>query len=125
MHFWVTSLGFLVLFGWTRAQSPDPSEQESRAGQKIFEVQCLSCHARDCKGKAVRTGRFALGGVVSAPDLTTGDWSYGSGQLDSQKLVAMGKGKMPPFEKKLSEDEIRDVVRYMRRLCGVDAEKTP
>ena len=32
-------------------------------------------------------------------------------------ITAKGKNKMPSFEKKLTEAEVKDVIAYMRSLC--------
>jgi mono/diheme cytochrome c family protein len=39
-------------------------------------------------------------------------------QSDDELVAVIGKGKnrMPPFDRKLSKDQIRDVVKYIRSL---------
>ena len=122
---WLRSLILISFFGGVQSQPGDVPIKGSPGGGGIYRVQCLSCHARDCKGKAVRTGRFALGGTSSAPDLTAGIWKYGSELTDIQKIVTVGKGRMPAFGKKLTEKDIRDVAEYFRYLCGVKSGKDP
>ncbi len=78
-------------------------------GQKIFEEQCVGCHGPD--GHA----QTEMGKKVKAADLTS---SAVQQQSDSQleKVIKDGKDKMPSFDQKLSDDEIRSVLAYIRRI---------
>ena len=108
-----------------QAQEDDVLVKEIPRGKKLFQIQCFSCHGRDCKGKAVRTGRFALGGTLSAPDLTTGPWKYGSQLKDIQQVVTEGRGPMPAFRKRLTAENIRDVSEYFLSLRDAGSRKSP
>jgi len=78
-------------------------------GQDIFQEQCVGCHGPD--GHA----QTDMGKKVGAADLT----SRAVQQLsDSQiaKVVKNGKKKMPSFDEKLSDDDIKSVIAYVRQL---------
>ena len=122
---WLRLLISILFFSVIQSQPGNVSIQEIPKGGKLFRAQCFSCHGSDCKGKAVRTGRFALGGTISAPDLTTGPWKYGSQLIDIQRVVTEGRGKMPAFGKKITEENIRDVSGFFRYLCDAGSRKNP
>lgn len=70
----------------------------------IFGNRCSSCH-----------GASAQGGV--GPQLAGGRVAAKFPDIEQQvALVRDGKGGMPSFARKLTEDEIRAVVRYTRTL---------
>lgn len=98
-------------------------------GTDVFARHCAACHGADGKGNR----------QVGAPDLTDGDWLYGSGQVaeieeitlhgirsgdprgwDQASMPAYGRARpytreqIPP----LSPGEIASVVRYLRSLHG-------
>jgi cytochrome c6 len=79
-------------------------------GQKIFQDKCVGCHGTD--GRA----QTDMGKKVSAADLTSGAVQH---QSDSQlaTIVKDGKSKMPSFDQKLSDAEVRSVIAYIRRIA--------
>ena len=96
------AIGFVVVFaGPSRAQS---------AGEKLYKSKCVACHGADGKGDT------PTGKKLGARDL-------GSTEVQSQSdaqlidLVTKGKGKMPAYGKTLKDDEIKDLVGYVRDLA--------
>ena len=79
-------------------------------GEALFQEQCIACHGSD--GRA----QTEIGKKLGAADLTSDAIRQ---QSDSQlaKVVKDGKGKMPAFDQKLKDDEIRDVITYIRQLA--------
>ncbi len=77
----------------------------------IFDAQCAKCHGRD--GRA----RTARGRRAHARDMTGASWQD---EVTDERLfnsINKGRGKnMPAYGKKLSENEIDALVRYVRRL---------
>lgn len=71
------------------------------AGRRIFETNCAKCH-----GTAGNKGRFG------AEDLTISKL-----QMEAvRKIIQNGKSIMPAWEKRLSSDEIDQVIRYIFTL---------
>lgn len=78
-------------------------------GSAIFQEQCIGCHGPD--GHAATD----MGKKVQAADLT----SEAVQQLsDAQlaKVVKTGQKKMPSFDGKLSDNEIKEVIAHVRQL---------
>lgn len=70
----------------------------------VFEKKCATCHGKDGKGQT------KMGEKMGVKDLT----KLTVGAADIEKTVADGKGKMPAFKGKLSDDEIKAVAAYIK-----------
>ena len=81
------------------------------AGQKVFQRDCQSCHGRD------GTGNPQLEKVlqVTIPPVTAAALAQ-KNDPEMLHIIAEGKGKMPGFAKKLSDEEQRQVLSYMKTL---------
>lgn len=91
-----------LLIGPARAQD---------AGEKLYKAKCASCHGADgagasAAGKATKARDFHSDEVKKETD---GDWT---------QIIVKGKNKMPAYDKKLTDAEIKDVVAYIRTLSG-------
>ena len=78
-------------------------------GAAVFTGKCAMCHG---KGGAGDTG---MGKSMGLKDLGSADVQKAS-DADLAKLIADGKGKMPAYKGKLSDDEIKNVVTFIRTL---------
>ena len=78
-------------------------------GAAVFAGKCAMCHG---KGGAGDTG---MGKSMKLRDLASADVQKQS-DADLTKIVADGKGKMPAYKGKLSDDEIKGVVAFIRSL---------
>ena len=85
------------------------AQKNQRRGEDIFQEKCVGCHGPD--GRA----QTDIGKALQAADLTSDAIQQKS---DSQlsKSVRGGKGKMPAFENKLADDEIKAVVAHVKQL---------
>lgn len=98
----VTSLAvLLVLFGSAFVQA--------QSGETVFKKNCVMCHGAD------GTGKTKMGQKLGAADLTSSDVQSLSDEALTQ-TVHNGRGKMPAFGTTLSDDEIQQVVKYVRTL---------
>lgn len=88
----ISSLGF--------AQDP---------GAAVFKKNCVMCHGVDGAGKT------KMGLKLGAADLSSNDIQALSDEAIAQ-TVRNGKGKMPPFAKTVTDDEITQVVKHVRAL---------
>jgi mono/diheme cytochrome c family protein len=88
------------------------AETLRRAGG-IFNTNCIPCHGHDGRGTLVRPA------MPPIPDFTSRGWqtSRSSSQLTSSILE--GKGTlMPPWNGKLTPEQVRDLVLYVRSFGG-------
>ena len=121
--FFVSSV--LVLFSATLIAQPKPwvvpanfktmknpvalGDASTKAGLAVFTKNCASCH-----------GKTGLGDGVKARALKTfpGDFSKAEyqNQTDADHFYKskIGRGEMPKYEGKLSDDDIWNTVNYMR-----------
>jgi mono/diheme cytochrome c family protein len=79
--------------------APQP-KQTAMTGQKLFLKNCAHCHGADASGD-------------EGPDLHSLDWSD---EQIARRIRVGKKGQMTAFAGKLSDDEIRDVIGYLRDL---------
>lgn len=98
----VLSLAF-VLLGATGAgaQSVDDSIEQLEAGEVVYAANCAGCHSLD--GTGSDRGRPLIGIAGQEADRTI---HFAS--------IKDGKGNMPPFGDRLSDDEIDAATSYVR-----------
>lgn len=128
----------VVLLVVASAPAPARAPQESGQGtpakkmsadmtakaKRVYNLDCALCHGATGDGKTDLSKDMSL---------TMSDWSDPkslSGQTDQQlyDIIRKGKGKMPPEDAgRAKDDEIRDVVRYIRTFAkeGTAAPATP
>jgi mono/diheme cytochrome c family protein len=78
-------------------------------GADIYKAKCAKCHGEDGQAHTL-AGRMTKAADLKSPMVT------GSSDADLIGVVTNGKKKMPAFGKKLSEDQIKSVVAYVRSL---------
>jgi mono/diheme cytochrome c family protein len=84
--------------------------QGAGSGEKTYKAKCIGCHGADGSGntpagKATKTSDACSEEAKKKPDA---EWT---------EIMVKGKNKMPAYDKKLTETEIKDVIAYMRSLC--------
>lgn len=79
-------------------------------GAAIYKAKCATCHGADGKGQS------PMGKKMNLRDLGSPDVQK---QTDKQLYdwTAVGKGKMPAYKDKLSDEEIKALVTYMRTFA--------
>ena len=70
-----------------------------------YKAKCAMCHGPDGKGGKMGTRDFASAEVKAETDA----------QLT--EIITKGKGKMPSYDGKLKDTEIKDLVAYIRSLA--------
>src|SRR5215469_8575441 len=70
-----------------------------------YKAKCAMCHGADGKGGKMGTKDFASPEIKSQTDAQLTDG------------ITKGKGKMPAYEGKLKETEIKDLVTFIRSLA--------
>jgi mono/diheme cytochrome c family protein len=100
--FWTVALGQSELI----AQSGDVA-----SGKMLFTKYCIGCHGPDGEG-----GRYKFLRGPDPANLTSPSTRKKSdGEL--LKTIHDGKPNMPPWNTRLSDEEARDVLAYVRTLA--------
>ena len=86
------------------------------SGADTFKSKCVLCHGAD------GTGKTSLGKQLQAADLHSKDIQKKS-DIELHKTVHDGNGNMPPFGEQLSDDEIDQVIKYVRATFGKATKK--
>ena len=81
----------------------------AQSGADVFNSKCAPCHganglAATPAGKALKAASFKSAAAVKASD------------AELMAIVHSGRNKMPSFQGKLSDDQIKSVVTYIRTL---------
>lgn len=87
---------FLQFFAW------DLMANDVFKGREIFMRECMACHGAAGEGKLPGLPNFKEGQALFKTD---------SALID---IVRDGKGVMPSFNGLLSDEDIRNVVAYLR-----------
>ena len=79
------------------------------SGADIYKARCAMCHGDDGKattpaGMAFKAASFNDPAIIKISD------------ADRTDIVKKGKGKMPVFGDKLTDDQIKSVLAYIRTL---------
>ncbi len=108
----VASALFSVACGSDRLPEGDARGGDLAAGRRIFERKCARCHSPSGDGKTVVAGRFPYANLID------GVWrSDGSAEV-IEKQIRQGHDPMPSFQGKLTDEQIRQTVFYVRELTG-------
>lgn len=83
-------------------------------GEAVYQSKCAMCHGKDGKGDT------KAGKLVKTPDLTARPWKHETSLGGIIQLIREGAGKMPKYEDKLSQEEIRAVAEHTRKLAGLE-----
>jgi mono/diheme cytochrome c family protein len=92
-----------LLAGGVIAVCSSPAVAQDAAA--TYKAKCAMCHGADGKGGKMGTRDFASAEV--------------KGETDAQltEIITKGKGKMPSYDGKLKDTEIKDLVTYIRGLA--------
>jgi mono/diheme cytochrome c family protein len=96
----------------TNAQPTAPATDEFAAVKKIYSEKCVRCHKEDGTG-----GETEIDGTkIKAPNFTSDRMKK---EPDSELIETIEKGAtddgMPAFKGKISDDEIKGLVKYIRK----------
>lgn len=107
---WLACLALTLAFGLAGARlghAASPAPQDS--GKATFEDNCSVCHGEDGSGDT------PIGMSLMIPDLRSDDVQKHT-DAELIAIVTNGMDPMPSFKDKLSADEIKGVVAYVRVL---------
>lgn len=92
-------LALLLLLAGQHAQAVNPQR-----GQQIYMQYCAGCHGPRGEGLAPEAPKFQMGERLNQPDIVL------------MQSVKMGKKGMPPFFGVLKDQDIFDVLGFVRTL---------
>jgi cytochrome c6 len=78
-------------------------------GASLYASKCAICHAKNGAGTPAWRAK-------GQPDLSTAEWQKTHSDSEIAIRIRDGKGKMPGFGKKLSDEDIKALVRQVRTL---------
>jgi len=81
----------------------------AQSGADLYKSKCLMCHGVDGlgatpSGKVTKAASFKDPSIVSSPDTAL------------IAIIKSGKNKMPTYANKLTDDQIKSLVAYIRTL---------
>jgi cytochrome c5 len=79
------------------------------SGADIYKTKCSACHGKNGAGDSM------LGKNLKLRPLGSDDVQKQSDE-ELFTIISKGKKRMPPFDRRLSKDQIRDLVKYIRSL---------
>lgn len=82
------------------------------AGRVIFVRKCARCHNGNGDGQTPVAGRFPYANLVD------GVWRSDGTAESIEKQIRRGRDPMPSFERKLTDEQIRQTVEYVLELSG-------
>ena len=105
-------LGLVLLSCSCSTRPPLPRPPES--GEKIFHSRCITCHG--IEGSGQRRGSAFAGDFTDPKGILAGD------DKELARVIREGKegnlGRMPAFGPILNEEEIQNVIDYIRSRFG-------
>jgi mono/diheme cytochrome c family protein len=94
----------------THALNAAASNTNTASGAVLYARNCASCHGRDGRAKTPKAKSNHARNLVDA------EWQDRVSDERIFNVIMNGKGKMPGYGKKLSEQEINALVSYVRSL---------
>jgi mono/diheme cytochrome c family protein len=79
------------------------------SGPDTYKTKCSACHGANGAGDTMIGKNLKLRPLASADVQKQSDDELFT-------LISKGKNRMPPFDNKLSKDQIRDLVKHVRSL---------
>jgi mono/diheme cytochrome c family protein len=97
-------LSVLVVLGFIMAARPALADDV----EALYKSKCQVCHGPDGKGSAV-------GQKIGVKDFHSPEVAKQSDE-DLFNATKQGKGKMTPYDKKLTDDQIKQLIKYIRSM---------
>jgi mono/diheme cytochrome c family protein len=102
-------IGTLALSGVMLTGLTLPLNAEDAPGAALFRSNCNICHGGDASGNTALGKKYKVRDLKSAEaqKATDAEWF---------DLISKGKKPMPGFADRLKEDQIHEVISYLRGL---------
>ena len=82
----------------------------SQTSEEIYKTKCAVCHAADGSGNTPAGKKMEVKSFSSAEVVKNSDAEW-------IEITKNGKGKMPGYTGKMTDDQIKDVIKYIRGLA--------
>lgn len=89
-----------------------PSPESLAKGKKVYRVDCAMCHGENGDGK----GDMAAD-MKNVTDFTNPDVQKNSTDGQWFQIIRKGKGEMPPEGDRAKDDDVWNVVNYIRAFA--------
>jgi len=99
---------FLMLAALTLAVAL-PAFAEGADGNALYDKKCSMCHGKDGVAKKMATGSANFN-----------DAAFALSTDEIVKVIQDGKGKMPGYKDKLSDEEIQAIAQYVKSLSKAE-----
>jgi len=100
-------LGVILAIPLLASCAPQPTKEvpdEFKPGQKYFHKTCSNCHGPD-----------ALGKHTQAPSLIDAEYTRQNfSDEELRQTIINGVNKMPPQRNKITDEEIAEIIKYLR-----------
>jgi mono/diheme cytochrome c family protein len=106
----VVIFGSAFLTGAMRGEAVRFGNISVRSAAEVYARSCASCHGRNGRAKTFK------GRMKHARNLADAEWQSRVSDERIFNSIMNGKGKMPAYGKKVSEQEIDSLVSYVRAL---------
>jgi len=101
------------------ASSPAPAQMQN--GEKLYKGACIACHEADGSGAPRIYPPLPGNANLQSADASSAIRIILDGAETITTQRAPNKGSMPPYAKKMSDQEIADVTTYIRNAWGNSA----
>lgn len=101
---------FLDAFSVTEAQKPALSAAKAKETRKLFKLRCAKCHGANGAADS------SYGQIVGATNLRDPNWQEKVADDRLVNSIKHGRGQMPGFGKKLTDDQIDSLALFVRTL---------
>jgi len=80
------------------------------SAKALFARNCATCHGADGRGETL------AGKISGVPNMTDRKWQEGISEKRMMMSVRNGRGSMPSFDEKLSQNEIVLLINHVRNF---------
>lgn len=100
----------VIVIGGVCAGRVEVKAITARSASALYSKNCVSCHGKDGRAKTFKAK------LNHARNLSDPEWQERVTDERIFNSITNGKGKMPAYGKKVSEEEINTLVTYVRSL---------
>jgi mono/diheme cytochrome c family protein len=104
----------------SQAATPSPAPVVGQqSAQDIWDKRCVLCHGADGQSRTKKGKKY------KAPNFTKDKWQKHTTDDEIVEAITNGvpKSKMPAFKGKLSEEEIKSMVPFLRAFAGAGSSR--
>jgi mono/diheme cytochrome c family protein len=101
----------LALFSLTACRNKESFSNAELEGQRLYDTHCYECHENPHPDLHKQPPN--LHGLFQSKAFPSG---LPATDEQARKTIIDGRGTMPAFDRRLREEEARDLVKYLRKL---------